>query len=252
VGTDAGQNYATNVQIAVQVSDSVDPNAGYSCVPDSSFNFPIGVTQVTCTAADASQNKAQCSTSVAVNAKVLVDVRPGKCPNLVKFESDCPVPIAILGSANFDVSKIVLSSLRLDGIPAEAEGVVIKDFTSPFKSNSWWSKRFAEFRCARKDKDGFNDLRVYFNQTAIADSHRINKFFAIDYVTLTGQMQDGQRFEGKDIVVVTSFRRKPKKSWKRSECKPGNDREDDRDDDDDQDCEYVRYRQDRKEWSDWF
>jgi hypothetical protein len=246
--TDAGQDYASNVQIPVQVSDIADPNAGYACVP-SGGTFYVGVTPVTCTAQDASGHTASCQTSVAVSAKILIDVRPGKCPSLIKFPSDSLVPIAILGSATFDVSQIVLSSLELDGVPADSDGVLIKDFTSPFKSNSWWAKRFPEFRCARKDKDGFKDLRVYFNQSAIADAHKINRFFSVAYVTITGELTTGLHFEGKDIVVISTWRKQPKPHGK---WKPGRDDEDDRDDDDDDDCEYVRYRKERNEWSDWF
>jgi hypothetical protein len=241
VNTDAGSDFATNVQIPVQVSDIADPNAGYSCVP-SGGKFSMGVTPVVCTAKDAAGNKALCSTSVAVSAKVLIDVRPGKCPNLVKFPSYSLIPIAILGSATFDVTKIVLSSLRLDNIPADPDGVLIQDFTSPFKSNSWWAKRFPELRCARKDRDGFKDLRVYFNQTLIANTHRVTRFFSVAYLTVTGQLQNGLHFEGKDIVVITSFRIPPRPHPR---PRPGDDHEDDRDDDDDRDCEYTRYRQER-------
>jgi len=234
------------VQIPVQVSDLVDPSPGFSCAP-SGGTFSIGVTQVTCTALDFKGNTRSCTTSVAVGTKILIDVRPGKCPNLIKFPSNSLIPVAIMGSRTFDVTQILRSSITLDGVPVDPDGQVVKDCAGLFDPKSWWAKRFAELRCARKSKDGYKDLKVYFNQTSIANVHRVTRFFSVAYVTLKGTLINGLPFEGQDLVVISTWH-KPPRPWPR--WRPGHDGEDDRDDDDDDDCEYWNYRRSKGWWRD--
>ena len=44
-----------------------------------------------------------------------IDIQPGSCDNLVNFKSNAVLPVAVLGSAELDVSMIDPASIRLNG-----------------------------------------------------------------------------------------------------------------------------------------
>jgi ELWxxDGT repeat protein len=54
------------VQYTATVSDTVDPSPSLSCAPPSGSTFPVGATTVTCTASDASGNRASAAFTVTV------------------------------------------------------------------------------------------------------------------------------------------------------------------------------------------
>ncbi|MBN1391621.1 MAG: NHL repeat-containing protein, partial [Sedimentisphaerales bacterium] len=49
-------------------------------------------------------------------SRVMVDIKPGVCPNPVNVKSKGVLPAAILGTADFDVTKIDPASIRLAGV----------------------------------------------------------------------------------------------------------------------------------------
>ncbi len=65
-----GQTSAV-VTFAPTVSDNC-PGATFVCVPASGSSFPLGVTNVTCTATDTSSNQASCTFKVAVSGTFLI------------------------------------------------------------------------------------------------------------------------------------------------------------------------------------
>jgi hypothetical protein len=65
VETDAGQCAKSNVAYSATVSDS-HSDATVICAPPSGSTFPLGVTDVTCTATDISGDSSQCSFTVTV------------------------------------------------------------------------------------------------------------------------------------------------------------------------------------------
>ncbi len=46
---------------------------------------------------------------------VFIDIKPGACPNQLNSNANCVVNVAILGTADFDVADIDVSSLTLAG-----------------------------------------------------------------------------------------------------------------------------------------
>jgi len=49
---------------------------------------------------------------------VAVDVKPGSCPNPLNLKSRGILPVAILGSEDFDIDTIDIASIRLEGVMA--------------------------------------------------------------------------------------------------------------------------------------
>ena len=48
--------------------------------------------------------------------QVIVDIKPGSCPNPLNVKSSGVLPVAILGTADFDVTTIDATSIRLAGV----------------------------------------------------------------------------------------------------------------------------------------
>gem|GEM_PF-4575010 len=74
-----GQTSAVVTYPAPSVSDNL-PGVTVACAPVSGSTFPAGTTTVTCTAVDASGNRASCSFTVAVGGPQLKTTIPGSTP----------------------------------------------------------------------------------------------------------------------------------------------------------------------------
>ena len=62
---------------------------------------------------------------------VAVDIQPGSCPNPRNVESRGVWPVAILGSANFDVTAIDIPTVKLEGVAPLRWAY--KDVATPFE-----------------------------------------------------------------------------------------------------------------------
>lgn len=143
--------------------------------------------------------------SLDVNV-VLVDIKPGSCENPVNKKSKGKLPVAIIGTQDFDVTEIDISSIQLEGvtpIKTKTEDVVGKD-------------------CNNKGPDGHLDINLKFRtQDIVAAMGEINDGDVITF-QLTGSLNSGTEFEGEDKVLI------PNK---------GNDKDSDKDTDSDSDSE---------------
>ena len=62
--------------------------------------------------------------------KVAFDIKPGSCPNPLDTASRRVLPVAVLGTADFDVSLIEVDSPRLEGVvPIQSP---CEDVAAPF------------------------------------------------------------------------------------------------------------------------
>lgn len=90
---------------------------------------------------------------------VPLDIRPGGCPNPVNRASRGVLPVALLGTADFDVSEVDVSTLALtrEGVsaPVAPVGVVIEDVAAPFEGELC--------DCHEAGPDGIPDLLLRFD-----------------------------------------------------------------------------------------
>jgi hypothetical protein len=124
---------------------------------------------------------------------VVCDMIPGSCPNPFNPKSRGVTSALLLGSADFDVSEVNISSLRLE------------DWVSPSKI------RFADMSssnhdtghpCADMAPDGFADISIKFSTQDITSViGRVKKGDAVS-LRLRGRMFDGTVFEGEDVVMI--------------------------------------------------
>ena len=154
-----------------------------------------------------------------IDTPVLVnlDIKPGSCPNALnvkpyqtqalaadntfaKLISDVDrrpkavISVAILGTADFDVSQIDPSTLLLEGVPILRWS--LEDVGTPVGPDA------EECECNDLDGDGYMDLTLKFDKEAIVNA--LGEVYDGDIIalTITGQLYDGTEIEGTDCVLI--------------------------------------------------
>jgi hypothetical protein len=136
--------------------------------------------------------------------QVAVDIKPSSCPNPLNPKSKGVLPLAVLGSEDFDVSNIDPASIRLK-YDLLGEGVAplrssYEDVATPVVDGN-------ECDCNTAGPDGYTDLTVKFDtQLVLAAIGDVNRGDVLQ-LDLTGALNDGTPIEGTDcIVVVGNFK----------------------------------------------
>ena len=129
---------------------------------------------------------------------VAVDIKPQGCPNPFNVEAQGVLPVAILGTATFDVSKVDTSSVKLQDVPALrfAQEDVATPFTGPLNSAT---------ACTTAGPDGFTDLVLHFDDEAVAAALGPVSDGQVLLLTLTGNLLPqfgGTAIRGQDVVVI--------------------------------------------------
>jgi hypothetical protein len=126
-----------------------------------------------------------------------VDIKPQGCPNPLNTKSKGVTPVAILGTADFDITDIDIASLRLKGVAAIRSA--IEDVATPFTPINGLDNAYG---CNNFGPDGFDDLTLKFDtQELIAALDEVQDGDVLE-LTLTGVLQDGTSIEGQDLVVI--------------------------------------------------
>ncbi|MHC5185292.1 MAG: hypothetical protein ACYSPI_13630 [Planctomycetota bacterium] len=125
--------------------------------------------------------------------EIEVDIKPTSCPNPINVKSRGVLPVAILGTEDFDVSDIDVASLRLEGVAPIRSGY--EDVSTPLVEGEACD-------CNTEGPDGFLDLTLKFNtQEIIAALDGLSSGDELE-LQLTGATLDGIPFEGVDCVIV--------------------------------------------------
>ncbi|MCH8293437.1 hypothetical protein IH992_20340 [Candidatus Poribacteria bacterium] len=126
--------------------------------------------------------------------EVSLDIKPQSCPNPLNVKSNGVLPVAILGTANFDVNDIDVSTIELSGVsPIRSD---IEDVSTPVVNPQ------DECECTTDGDDGVDDLTLKFDrQEIVAALGAVNDGDEV-VLTLTGELSDGTRIEGKDCIVI--------------------------------------------------
>ncbi|MHC4210422.1 MAG: hypothetical protein ACYSWT_11980 [Planctomycetota bacterium] len=143
-----------------------------------------------------------------------VDIKPGGCPNPFNLRSKGVLPVSVLGTPEFDVSQINISTVRLTGagdglgFVAPLEGppgphTVIADTGTPFPGTPC--------DCHDLTGDGIDDLSLKFRRQEIVEELGLGAIPNGELVPLVvgGLLLDGTPFGGVDCVVITGSRAAP-------------------------------------------
>ena len=134
-----------------------------------------------------------------VPGAVSVDIRPGGCPNPLNVASRGAIPLAILGTADFDVTAIDPDSVRLEGIAFRNRNTPqIADVSRPFEGTI-----VDCFDCTDAGPDGFPDLVLHFDTQAIvaAIEDELTDGDCL-VLSLKGELWDGTEIMGWDVVTI--------------------------------------------------
>lgn len=124
--------------------------------------------------------------------EVSLDIKPQSCPNPVNLTSRGVVPVAILGTSDFDVSAIDPATVRLAGVAPMRSN--IEDVSRP-------ADREAECACTTEGPDGYPDLTLKFDAQQLASAMGAVADGEIIELSLTGNLYDGSPIEGKDCIT---------------------------------------------------
>jgi hypothetical protein len=211
-------------------TDNCDADPTVWCDPPSGSTFPIGLNTVTCYATDDAGNVGTCEFSFYL---AYFDIKPTSCPNplnikpyredeaLAKITGIGPVdglddrrppegvlPVAILGSMDFDVRDINPGSLRINDVGWER--YEYEDVAEPAYDVDDYCG------CTKDGPDRFTDLTMKFKSKLIIPTLGLVENGDIVQILITGMLSDGTPLFGGDCVVI----RGPKRDERTADLQP--------------------------------
>jgi len=123
---------------------------------------------------------------------VSLDVKPGSCPNPINKKSRGVLPAAVLGTADFDVLSIDVSTLRLEGV--EPLMSALDDVATPYGNDLCG--------CTEDGPDGYQDLTLKFMTQEVVAA--IGAATGDVQLILTGNLLDGTPIAGGDCVLAVN------------------------------------------------
>jgi len=139
----------------------------------------------------------QSDAPIGICTPVAVDIKPGSCPNPLNLASRGVLPVAVLGSQDFDVGSIDPGSIFLEGVPTIRTSY--EDVASPVSDGN-------ECECTVDGPDGYVDLALKFRTQEVVEEligrpGELEKDETL-VLTLTGALFDNTGIEGTDCVLL--------------------------------------------------
>jgi hypothetical protein len=133
---------------------------------------------------------------------VPADIKPTSCPNPLNVSSKGVLPVAILGTGEFDVAQVDPASVRLNDTVAPLRWAY-EDAATPFEP--FLEKEDCYLDCNEYGPDGYVDLTLKFRtQEVVAALGEVNDGDCI-VVTVTGNLLEefgGTPVRGEDVVLI--------------------------------------------------
>jgi hypothetical protein len=129
-----------------------------------------------------------------------IDISPESCPNPLNVDGKGVLPVAILGTADFDVNEIDPASVRLEGIAPLRWSW--EDVATPYEP---WIGKEGAYDCNEFGPDGYVDLTLKFDAQEILASLGPVSDNDVLVLQLTGKLKDefgGTAFFGEDVVKI--------------------------------------------------
>ena len=121
-------------------------------------------------------------------------IKPGSCPNPLNPKSKGVLPMALLGSAEWDIGDIDVSSLQIGGVSPLRSS--IGDVAGPA------GDPVADCLCREGGPDGVADLKLKFSTQAIVATLGPVARDDLVELKLVGSLIDGTEFESAACVVI--------------------------------------------------
>lgn len=133
--------------------------------------------------------------------KVPVDIKPTSCPNPFNMANQGVLPVAILGTEEFDVSQVAPESVQLEGVSLLRWAM--EDVATPFEP--FTGKEDCLKDCTKEGPDGIMDITLKFNTQDIVSALGDVADGDCLVLTLTGNLKDefgGTSIKGEDVVLI--------------------------------------------------
>ena len=138
-------------------------------------------------------------------SEVYADVKPGGCPNSFNGSGNGILPVTILGTADFDVADIDLSTVRISLAVGVQPGVAPHE--GPPGPHSTYGDTATPYNgpecgCNDLSGDGIVDLNLKFKSSDVMSVLNLDQFDpgALVAIKLTGELEDGTPFTGYDCL----------------------------------------------------
>ncbi len=133
--------------------------------------------------------------------EVAIDIKPTSCPNPLRISDKGVIPVAILGTVDFDVNQIDPDSVKLAGVSLLRSSV--EDVSTPFEG-----VLDSPYSCTKQGPDGFLDLTLKFDAQEVVNA--LDALIPlvdgqVVIVELTGMFKPefgDIAIIGKDIIIV--------------------------------------------------
>ena len=127
------------------------------------------------------------------------DVKPESCPNPLNRNTTGVIPMAILGTEQFDVTTIDPTSLNIEGVSPRSWA--LEDVATPYIGGL--GNPPTEMDCTTEGPDGYMDLVMHFYTADIAGLFETNVKGDLIIIHIDGQLvDDGLDIKGEDIMII--------------------------------------------------
>jgi uncharacterized repeat protein (TIGR01451 family) len=175
-----------------------DTNATFSGEPGKTYGF-ICIATDTAGNIEVQKAVAEVMTEVVVTeVEVHVDIKPGSCPNPLNVKGEGVLPVAVLGTADFDVVQVDIATLQIEGVAPLRSAY--EDATTPFDPATGKEDCFKD--CTHEGPDGFLDLTLKFSAQEIVGTLGDVEDRECRVLKLTGTLIDGTPIVGEDVVLI--------------------------------------------------
>lgn len=135
-------------------------------------------------------NEPEIDAVMGIGPKVLMDIKPGSCPNPFNLKAKGVLPVALLTSDTFDATAVDPATVLLEGVAPIRWSV--EDVATPFAGE--------ECECTEDGPDGWDDLALKFDRQEIAAALGIPSHVVT--LTITGMLWDGTPFAATDCIWI--------------------------------------------------
>ncbi len=130
--------------------------------------------------------------------EVPFDYHPTSCPNPLNRNSKGVIPMAILGTEDFDVSDINPETILIEGFSPVRWA--LEDVSTPYMP--YLDKPLDAYACNTYEGDGFMDLTLKFDAQEISSLFALNEVGDVVKITITGKLYDDTEFVGEDVIII--------------------------------------------------
>jgi hypothetical protein len=128
-----------------------------------------------------------------------IDVKPESCPNPLNRTSMGVIPIAILGTEEFDVTTIDPPTVNIGGVHPLRWS--LEDVATPYTGGI--DDPPMKTDCGTEGPDGYMDLVFHFSTPEIAVLFEDNEKKDVIIIQLGGQLKDdGLEIMGEDVMII--------------------------------------------------